>query len=442
MREMKDSGVEWIGEIPEDWNVGKTLYALSMPITDGPHETPELFDEGIPFISAEAVSCGNGHIDFEHIRGFISQEFYEECCKKYIPQINDIYMIKSGATTGKVAKVETQKLFTIWSPLAVFRVEPQRCYYEYLYYFIQSDAYQKQIENKWTYGTQQNIGMRTLEKLMICFPSITQQKLIADYLDSKCSKIDESIEAHQAIIEKLKEYKLSVITEAVTKGINPNVEMKESGIEWIGKIPIKWNVGKTLYALSMPITDGPHETPELFDKGIPFVSAEAVSCGNGVIDFEHIRGYISQEFYEECCKKYVPQINDIYMIKSGATTGKVAIVDTDRKFTIWSPLAVFRCNPNKMNYMYLLYFLQSDVYQKQVQDKWTYGTQQNIGMRSLEKLFVCLPSLDEQRNIADYLNEQCIRIEKNINERKLIIQKLKEYKKSLIYEVVTGKKEV
>lgn len=130
------------------------------------------------------------------------------------------------------------------------------------------------------------------------------------------------------------------------------------------------------------------------------------------------------------------------MIKSGATTGKVAIVDTDRKFTIWSPLAVFRCNPNKMNYMYLLYFLQSDVYQKQVQDKWTYGTQQNIGMRSLEKLFVCFPSLDEQRNIADYLNEQCIRIEKNINERKLIIQKLKEYKKSLIYEVVTGKKEV
>lgn len=442
MREMKDSGVEWIGEIPEDWNVGKTLYALSMPITDGPHETPELFDDGIPFISAEAVSCGNGHIDFEHIRGFISQEFYEECCKKYIPQINDIYMIKSGATTGKVAKVETQKLFTIWSPLAVFRVEPQRCYYEYLYYFIQSDAYQKQIENKWTYGTQQNIGMRTLEKLMICFPSITQQKLIADYLDTKCSKIDEIIEKQQATIEKLKEYKLSVITEAVTKGINPNVEMKESGIEWIGKIPMKWNVGKTLYALSMPITDGPHETPELFDKGIPFVSAEAVSCGNGVIDFEHIRGYISQEFYEACCKKYVPKINDIYMIKSGATTGKVAIVDTDRKFTIWSPLAVFRCNPDKMNYMYLLYFLQSDVYQKQVQDKWTYGTQQNIGMRSLEKLFVCFPSLDEQRNIADYLNEQCIRIEKNINERKLIIQKLKEYKKSLIYEVVTGKKEV
>ena len=137
MRKMKDSGVEWIGEIPTNWQVGKTLYALSVPITDGPHETPELFDSGIPFVSAEAVSCGNGHIDFKHIRGYISQEFYDECCKKYIPQRNDIYMIKSGATTGKVAKVETDKIFTIWSPLAVFRCHPKRYHHEYLYYFIQ-----------------------------------------------------------------------------------------------------------------------------------------------------------------------------------------------------------------------------------------------------------------------------------------------------------------
>ena len=79
MRKMKDSGIEWIGEIPENWSVGKTLYGLSMPITDGPHETPELYEEGIPFVSAEAVSNGNGKIDFEHIRGYISKEYYDEC---------------------------------------------------------------------------------------------------------------------------------------------------------------------------------------------------------------------------------------------------------------------------------------------------------------------------------------------------------------------------
>lgn len=125
-RKMKDSGIEWIGEIPEDWEIVKTLYVLTMPITDGPHTTPELFDEGIPFVSAEAVSCGNGQIDFNHIRGYISKEFYDECCKKYIPKMNDIYMIKSGATTGKVALVNTNRVFTIWSPLAVFRCDEQK----------------------------------------------------------------------------------------------------------------------------------------------------------------------------------------------------------------------------------------------------------------------------------------------------------------------------
>lgn len=439
---MKDSGIEWIGEIPKDWKTGKTIYALSMPITDGPHETPELYDEGIPFVSAEAVSCGNGHIDFNHIRGYISQEFYDECCKKYIPKINDVYMIKSGATTGKVAKVETDEKFTIWSPLAVFRVDDLKYFYEYLYFFIQSDGYQKQIENKWTYGTQQNIGMRALEKLFLCFPPLIEQKRIACFLDEKCVKIDAIIEKQQEIINKLEEYKLSVITETVTKGLNPNVEMKDSGVEWIGYIPNDWEVGKTLYALEMSITDGPHETPELFDDGIPFVSAEAVSCGNGSIDFNHVRGFISKEYYEECCKKYIPKMNDVYMIKSGATTGKVAIVDTDKTFTIWSPLAVFRCDGEKMHYLYLYYFLQSDAYQKQVQDKWTFGTQQNIGMRTLEKLFICFPSVKEQVLIAKHLDTRCKIVEKKIETEEKIIEKLNEYKKSLIYEVVTGKREV
>lgn len=437
MREMKDSGVEWIGEIPQDWNVCK-IKRIAEGLTDGTHGTYERTSEGCLLLSAKNVFEDGLHIGENE--SLISEEDYKSIISNGFPRENDVLLCCVG-TIGRCTVYKEKEPIAFQRSVIFIRCN-NRMLPSFLNYNLQSPSTLIQEKLSVNKSAQEGIYQRAVKELQIVLPEIKQQKWIIDYLDSKCSKIDESIEAHQAIIEKLKEYKLSVITEAVTKGINPNVEMKESGIEWIGKIPIKWNVGKTLYALSMPITDGPHETPELFDKGIPFVSAEAVSCGNGVIDFEHIRGYISQEFYEECCKKYVPQINDIYMIKSGATTGKVAIVDTDRKFAIWSPLAVFRCNPNKMNYMYLLYFLQSDVYQKQVQDKWTYGTQQNIGMRSLEKLFVCFPSLDEQRNIADYLNEQCIRIEKNINERKLIIQKLKEYKKSLIYEVVTGKKEV
>lgn len=431
MREMKDSGVEWIGEIPVDWNVGKTLYALSMPITDGPHETPELFDEGIPFISAEAVSCGNGHIDFEHIRGFISQEFYEECCKKYIPQINDIYMIKSGATTGKVAKVETQKLFTIWSPLAVFRVEPQRCYYEYLYYFIQSDAYQKQIENKWTYGTQQNIGMRTLEKLMICFPSITQQKLIADYLDSKCSKIDEIIEKQRAIIEKLKEYKFSIIAEAVTKGINPDVELKDSTIDMCEQIPVHWSISQNRYLFSLRDEKNykPLEEVRLLslytDLGV-FPHGEQEERGNKAVKAE---GY--KVVYE----------NDIVVNIILAWMGAIGRSAYDG---VTSPAYdIYKPNENVCSryyhYLYRTKPFSAECYKYGrgiMAMRWrTYSSE-------FKSIKVPVPPYIEQCQIADYLDSKCEMLDKTITDRNKAIDKLQEYKKSLIYEGVTGKKEV
>lgn len=431
MREMKDSGVEWIGEIPADWNVGKTLYALSMPITDGPHETPELFEEGIPFVSAEAVSCGNGHIDFEHIRGFISQDFYDECCKKYIPEMHDIYMIKSGATTGKVAKVETEKLFTIWSPLAVFRTNPKKCFYEYLYYFIQSDAYQKQIENKWTYGTQQNIGMRTLEKLMICFPSIDQQMNIADYLDSKCSKIDEIIEKQQAIIKKLKEYKFSIITEAVTSGINPDVEMKDSGSVWFGSIPINWQMNRLKYVFHI-------QKDIAGEEGHTVLSITQ----RGIIpkDFSNNEG----QFANSYANYQLVHKGDFAMNHMDLLTGWV---DISKYEGVTSPdYRVFVLNDkNGMCPEYYLYMMQM-CYSARI----FYGLGQGVSGMGRWRLqadkflnfHIPIPPYDEQKIIADYITDKVNHIEVEIDKRNKLIEKYQEYKKSLIYEVVTGKKEV
>lgn len=431
MREMKDSGVEWIGEIPADWNVGKTLYALSMPITDGPHETPELFEEGIPFVSAEAVSCGNGHIDFEHIRGFISQDFYDECCKKYIPEMHDIYMIKSGATTGKVAKVETEKLFTIWSPLAVFRTNPKKCFYEYLYYFIQSDAYQKQIENKWTYGTQQNIGMRTLEKLMICFPSIDQQMNIADYLDVKCSKIDEIIEKQLSIIEKLKEYKLSIITEAVTKGINPDVELKDSTIDMCEQIPVHWGISQNRYLFSLRDEKNykPLEEVRLLslytDLGV-FPHGEQEERGNKAVKAE---GY--KVVYE----------NDIVVNIILAWMGAIGRSAYDG---VTSPAYdIYKPNENVCSryyhYLYRTKPFSAECYKYGrgiMAMRWrTYSSE-------FKSIKVPVPPYIEQCQIADYLDSKCEMLDKTIADRNKAIDILQEYKKSLIYEVVTGKKEV
>ncbi|MFQ6943380.1 MAG: restriction endonuclease subunit S [Clostridia bacterium] len=248
-----------------------------------------------------------------------------------------------------------------------------------------------------------------MKKISIPIPPIDEQFKIGKELDKKIKEIDNVIEKTRQTIEDYKLYKQSIITKAVTKGLDKNKKLKEVNIDWSGTIPEKWNVTSTLNVLSMPITDGPHTTPELFDHGIPFVSAEAISTGKGKINFSHIRGYISNDFYNECCKKYIPKLNDIYMIKSGATTGKVSIVDTDKIFNIWSPLAVFRCNVNRMKPLFLFYALQSEYYQKQVENKWTYGTQQNIGMRVLEKLKIIIPPITEQDKIIKYLNKNVLK---------------------------------
>ena len=172
------------------------------------------------------------------------------------------------------------------------------------------------------------------------------------------------------------------------------------------------------------------------------MSAEAISFGNGKIDFSHIRGYISEDYYKICCKKYIPKIDDIYMIKSGATTGKIAIVDTDIKFTIWSPLAVFRSNPNVIIPKYLYYSLYSTSFQRQVHTNWSYGTQQNIGMRVLEKLKICLPNLIIQSQIVEFLDNICTEFDTVLSEKNRQLEILQKLKKSVIYEYVTGKKEV
>ena len=270
-------------------------------------------------------------------------------------------------------------------------------------------------------------------------PPIDTQRRIADYLDRKCSQIDTIIARQQEVIEKLKAYKLSVITEAVTKGVNPDVPMKDSGVEWIGEIPEHWENRKMISILSMRVVDGPHESPELYDEGIPYISATAIE--NGKINFDLMRGYISEEYCDICDLRYKPQLHDILVIKLGASTGQVAIVETTDRFNIWVPLAAVRCNEKATPY-FVYYAFQSDYFLKQMEMSWTYGTQQTLGVKSIERLRIILPTLEEQKEMVSYLKSKCDSIDAAVKNKENLINKLADYKKSLIYEVVTGKKEV
>lgn len=422
----KISGAEWLGDIPLDWKIGVigSFYTLrNEKVSDIDYPPLSVTMKGIvPQLETAAKT------DAHDARKLVLK--------------GDFAINSRSDRRGSCGVSQYDGSVSLINTVLTPRNNMSPKYYDWLFHTVQfSDEYYKNghgiVDDLWT--TRWN----EMKRILIPVPSIDTQEAIAEYLDKKIANIESLIEEAKTSIEEYKAWKLSIIYEAVTKGLDSNVEMKDSGVEWIGKMPSNWNVCKTLFALSMPITDGPHTTPELYDFGVPFISAEAVSCGKkGRIAFDHMRGYISEEFYQECSQKYVPQVNDIYMIKSGATTGRVAFVDTDIKFTIWSPLAVFRSNPKRMYYKYLFYFLQSDAYQKQVELGWTYGTQQNIGMRTLEKLKVCMPPLTEQKEIADVLDRKCDDIDTLIEEKELLVADLESYKKSLIFEVVTGKRKV
>ncbi|QNK03481.1 restriction endonuclease subunit S [Dyella telluris] len=264
----------------------------------------------------------------------------------------------------------------------------------------------------------------------------SEQMAIAVYLDRKTTRIDSLVTKKSQFIDLLREKRQALITQAVTKGLGARVPMKDSGVEWLGRIPAHWKPMALKHLVSTPITDGPHETPVKQDSGVPFISAEAVSGGS--IDFSKAWGFISNEDNARFSKKYKPALNDIYMVKSGATTGVVAIVDCDVSFNIWSPLAAMRPS-NAVVPRFLLHALRSAEFQAGVALNWSYGTQQNIGMKVLETLPVPTPPKDEQHVIATYLDCATSRIDALIAKTERSIELLREHRTALITAAVTGK---
>jgi type I restriction enzyme S subunit len=216
--------------------------------------------------------------------------------------------------------------------------------------------------------------------------------------------------------------------------------MKDSGVEWITQYPSHW-IGLSLKrCVSVRITDGPHETPVLEDEGIDFISAEAVA--DRKIDFDRRRGFISRALHEQYCRKCKPIRDDILFCKSGATTGKLAMVMTDHGFSVWSPLALIRAERARILPHFLSLALESNYIQEQIKRTWSAGTQPNISMGDIENLFVIVPPIQEQRESLGKLNHEMRGFEVLIEKIRLAIDRLKEYRTALISAAVTGKIDV
>lgn len=436
--EMKDSGVQWMGDIPNDWDVRRLKYVLN----ERKEKNDPLVTDNILYLSAE-----QGVIPFsERIGG--GNKPKEDLTAYKVVRAGDIVLNSMNVLSGAV---HYSNYTGCVSPVYYMLYNENDVITRYYNLVFQTEAFQRSLRGlgngiliKETDEGKLNtirmrIPMEKLNKVKLPSPSFDEMKKVVESIEPIRSKIDEIIAEAKASVEEYKELRLSVLTSAITKGLSDAAKYKDSGSRWVDKIPSNWSKMKIHYIIDMPVIDGPHVSPELVGEGVDYISANAIV--DGKIDFSKRRGYITREYSNECRKRYSPQKNDILVVKLGASTGKMAMVGDYTDFDIWVPIAVVRCK-KEVNAKYVYYSMSSKYFKDEIKDGWTFGTQETLGVKTLESLYVFLPSRVEQDEIVRYLDEQLPKYDSLITEKESLINDLEAYKKSLIYEVVTGKRRV
>ncbi len=424
MREMKDSGIEWIGEIPVDWSMKRVKHIFTRKNEKAMQENPTILSLARDGVKVRDISNNEGQI----AESYYNYNPVEEGDLLLNPM--DLY---SGANCS-ISKVQGVISPAYINLKANAGVNP--AFYDYYfkvqYWLMAFFSYGKGVsyDNRWT------LSAETLMNYPVVALPYGEQCKRADYLDRKCSQIDAIIARQQEVIEKLKAYKLSIITEAVTKGLNSDVPMKDSGVEWIGEIPEYWQLSHIGNLVEMGSGGTPdRKKPEYWENGnIPWMSS-------GEINDEYIYStaeHITELGLQNSNAKILP-VNTVMLglIGQGKTKGLTAILKTE--VCCNQNLAYLITDEKYLHYRYLFYcFKAMYFYIRGLVGE----SQAGIYSYFLKKLHIPLPDIEQQIRISDYLDTKCEAIKSSINKRERIIEKFTGYKKALIYEVVTGKKEV
>ena len=410
---MKDSGVEWIGEIPEDWDVKRIKHAV---VQMGSGTTPNsdnsnFYDGNIAWI--QSGDLYNTPIITKTSKT-VTEQAIQRCSALKIYHKPYIVIAMYGASVGNVSIASIDAC----TNQACCIIKPNDNNIDYLKYWLEvckTDFIRKSVG-----GGQPNISQDKVREQTYLCPSPTEQQQIVHFLDRKCTAIDTAIEKTKKSIEKLEEYKKAVITKAVTKGIDPNAKMKDSGVEWIGEIPDGWSVIKLKYLISLR-------------------SQKAGNDKNGYIALENIEKgtgkFIGQNFLPEGDAAIIKK-GDVLFNKLRPYLNKSYLSDQDgccsNEFLVMTP--------KKISAEYLFYITLSAGFVKVI-DNSTYGTKMpRANPNFVINTSIAMPqTCIEQQQIVHFLDRKCTAIDNAIKKKKKAIEKWEEYKKSLIYYAVTGK---
>jgi type I restriction enzyme, S subunit len=424
----KDSGVEWIGEIPSHWD-SKRLKHISNFQSGYSFKSEDFsIDEEIPVVRIGDVG---DKIDFSKCVK-LSKTFLDEH-KDFIIKKNDIMVGMTGGTIGKSGKYIYDEPSLLNQRVCLLRNQSS-ILNGLLYHYVKSEIFKRYIFFYCYGGGQDNIGREDIMNMIIPLSSLETQTQIVSFLDNKTQKIDELIEKTEQKIQLLKEKRTSLINHCVTKGLNPDVEMKDSGVEWIGEIPSHWETSQIKFVTQLfrgKFSHRPRNDQRFYNGEYPFIqTGDIVSSGKYLTNYTQTlneKGYsVSKEF----------PLNTLVMTISG-NIGDVSILKIKSCF----PDSIIGFFPFKNTSVDFLYFVFSSLKNEFYKNS-TISTQMNLNIERVGSIKVPLLPKSEQTKIVEYLDEQTQKIDSTIEKETQRTELLKEYRQSLISEVVTGKVDV
>ena len=426
MYEMKESGVEWLGEIPEHWEVKKLKYQTEK-LERG--TTPDYTDEPITKVVNQST-FSKGFFEKNNIQ-FSKKDF---SVSKGLLKKGDVLLASTGGgVLGKTYFFEENDTYVADSHVTIIRtISTLFSKYLYYYFLINYDVFNALMAKGST--NQIELQRDSLGKMPVPLPPIEEQAKISAYLDKKCTEIDKIIDIKKQQIDLLKEYKKNLISETVLKGLNKDVEMKDSGVEWVGDIPEHWEVKKAKYIFKQRSTKGNNIELQLLSPTQKF-------------------GVIPQKLYEQLTKNNAVKVSEKTDLMTFKTIHKGDYCISLRSFQggfeysfyegVVSPAYTVFYSDLNINDIYFKYLFKEQSFINKI-SSFTLSLRdgKNISFSDFRDTFIPIPPVEEQEKISAYLDEKCKSIEKIISLKNQQINLLKEYKKSLIYEYVTGKKEV
>lgn len=425
--EYKDSGVEWLGKVPSHWEI------LSAKRMFQSMRTPA-------YKSDEQLAASQKY-------GVIPQSL--------MMQLNDSKVMLALKGTESFRHVETNNFVISLrsfeggieysqytgcvSPAYTVLKNSKSISYSYYRYLLKCSPFIAALQSLTdSLRDGKSINYEQFSALSLPISSVQEQNIIATFLDHETAKIDNLIEKQQKLIELLKEKRQAVISHAVTKGLNPDVPMKDSGVEWLGKVPEHWRVIPLKHVCAL-IKDGTHLPPPRVDHGIPLLSVRNIV--DGVFQFRDDDSQISHKDYKLLCSSFVPKKDDVLLAIVGATLGKVALVPKMDSFHIQRSLGVFRTN--KLIYpQHLSYIFESKDFQSLLWENAGFSAQPGIYLGTLSNFCVPVPPVTEQLKISEFITTTVDKLDLLISQASQLIALIQERRTALISAAVTGKIDV